>query len=210
MSTKEQSRMIIKLARQGKLDGETGCRLLINEAVKIQLDLDFNEKPFFRSALWEATWRNHEAIAKLLIDKGATVAFADYQGRTPLHEAAYYGHLNLIEYFIEKGHPVNVIDNFGQTPVFRAVEGHRHDVVKALVKHKAATNTLDTHEVTAQHCAAFQGLPAMSDWLLYHGSWKNRFMVDDVSKRKELGKSPRRSMHPEEDPGEAKAEEPAT
>ena len=27
----------------------------------MHIDLDYNERPFFRSALWEATWRNHEA-----------------------------------------------------------------------------------------------------------------------------------------------------
>jgi len=179
--------MIIKFARIGKMEGEGALRQLCNEAVKMQLDLDFNEKPFFRSALWEATWKNQEAICKLLIDKGASVSFADFQGRTPLHEAAYYGHLNLVEYFIEKGHPVDVVDNFGQTPLFRAVEGARHEVVKALVKHNAQTNILDSHEVTVQHCAAFSGSPQMSDWLLYQGSWRNRFIVDDSTKRKAVG-----------------------
>lgn len=175
--------MIIKASRQGRMDGDTGLRCLIIEAMKSQLDLDFNEKPYFRSALWEATWKGNEQIVKLLADKGATVSFADYQGRTPLHEAAYYGHLNLVEYFVEKGHPIDVVDNFGQTPLFRAVDGHRAEVVQSLVKHKAQTNLLDEQSVTVQHCAAFQGEPYLSEWLLYKGAWHNRFMADDVSKR---------------------------
>merc|ERR1712232_1537161 len=167
-------------------------------------------KPFFRSALWEATWRNHESVVKLLVDKGASVAFADYQGRTPLHEAAYYGHLNLVEYFIEKNHPLDVLDNFGQTPLFRAVEGHRHDVVKSLVSRNAQTNILDNDDVTVQHCAAFQGLPQMSDWLLYQGSWKNRFMVDDIAKRKERAVAQKRTEATDAPEEQAKAEDPSS
>lgn len=184
MSTKEQSSRITKFARQGKLEGDGGVRQLLLEGAKMKLDMDFNEKPYFRSALWEATWRGHEAIVKLLMDSGSTISFADYQGRTPLHEAAFYGHLNLVVLFIEKGHPLDVIDNFGQTPIFRAAEGQRHDVVKVLVKAKAQCNIVDTDGVTVQHCAAFTGLPAMSDWLLYQGSWKHRYMSDDHAKRK--------------------------
>lgn len=175
-----------KLARQGKLEGEGGLRGIIPESLKMGCDIDFVEKPFFRTALWEATWRNHEPIVRLLADKGATVSFADYQGRTPLHEACYYGHMNLVEYFLDKGHPINVVDNFGQSPIFRAVDGGRHDVVKYLVEKKAETNLLDTHDVTVGHCAAFTGLPGMSQWLLYEGAWKNRFIDDDTSKRSAL------------------------
>eukprot|EP00448_Togula_jolla_P000869 CAMPEP_0170607496 /NCGR_PEP_ID=MMETSP0224-20130122/21086_1 /TAXON_ID=285029 /ORGANISM="Togula jolla, Strain CCCM 725" /LENGTH=210 /DNA_ID=CAMNT_0010932667 /DNA_START=93 /DNA_END=725 /DNA_ORIENTATION=- len=189
MSTKEQSRTIIRFARQGKLEGDGALRALVNEAVKMQLDLDYSEKPYFRSALWEATWKNHEAIVKLLVDKGASVTFADYQGRTPLHEAAYYGHATLVEYFLEKGHPIDLADNFGQTALFRAVDGGRHDVVEILIKRKASTNQLDGDDVTAQHLAAFKGMPSMSEWLLFHGAYRNRFAVDEASRAPEDSKS---------------------
>eukprot|EP00928_Gymnodinium_smaydae_P088209 TRINITY_DN72325_c0_g1_i1.p1 TRINITY_DN72325_c0_g1~~TRINITY_DN72325_c0_g1_i1.p1 ORF type:complete len:234 (-),score=68.09 TRINITY_DN72325_c0_g1_i1:180-881(-) len=185
MATKEQNRLIIKAARQGRLEGDTGVKATVQEALRMQLDLDFKEKPYYRSALWEATWKNHESIVKYLVEKGASVGLGDYQGRTPLHEAAYYGHVNLVEYFIEKGAPIDEPDIFGQTPVFRAADGNRHDVVELLVKRRAHTNVVDCHDVTVQHCAAFQGLPQMSNWLLYHGAWKNRFMNDDPTKRKD-------------------------
>lgn len=186
MSTKEQSKLIVVMARKGRVDGDPGLRSLLAEAVKMQLDLNFNEKPYFRSALWEATWKNHEAAVKLLAEKGAAVDFKDYQGRTPLHEAAYYGHINLVEFFLDKGHPIDVLDNFNQTPLFRAVEGGRHDVVELLIKRKAQTNLLDGDDVTVQHMAAFQGLPSMSQWLLYKGAWKNRFaMTDECNKPRE-------------------------
>ncbi|CAE7652632.1 Psmd10 [Symbiodinium pilosum] len=87
-------------------------------------------------------------------------------------EAAYYGHLNLVEYFIEKGAPINVLDKFGQTPLFRAVDGGRHEVVKYLVEKKAETNWLDNDQCSVQHCAAFQGFPQLSSWLVYKGAWR--------------------------------------
>lgn len=180
MSTKEQSKLIITLARKGKMEGDQGLRTVVQEAVKMQLDLNFSEKPYFRSALWEATWKNHEAAVKLLVEKGAQIDFKDYQGRTPLHEAAYYGHVNLVEYFLDKGHPIDVVDQFNQTPLFRAVDGCRHDVVEILIRRKAQTNFLDSDEVTVQHCAAFQGMPSMSQWLLYKGAWQNRFAIDEA------------------------------
>merc|ERR1719215_1808214 len=65
--------------------------------------LDYCERPFFRTALWESSWKGHEKIVKLLHEAQASVDAKDYQARTPLHEAAYYGHKNLVEYFLEKG-----------------------------------------------------------------------------------------------------------
>lgn len=152
---------------------------MVIEALKMQIDLDYNEKPYFRTALWEATWKNNEAIVKLLADKGAAIAFADYQGRTPLHEAAFYGHVSLVEYFLDKGHPIDVADIFGQSPIFRAIEGCRHDVVKLLVERKAQTNLLDNDDVNPHHIAAFGGMPQMADWLIYKGAWRNRFSIDE-------------------------------
>lgn len=176
------------MARKGKMEGDVGVKVVLAEAVKMALDLDFNEKPYYRSALWEATWRNHEQIVKLLVEKGAKVDFKDFQDRTPLHEAAYYGHVHLVEYFIERGATINTVDKFGQTPLFRAVDGGRHDCVELLVKRKAETNLLDSMEVSPQHIAAFQGLPAMSEWLLYKGSWKNRFAIEGNPRDRQASK----------------------
>eukprot|EP00913_Durusdinium_trenchii_P025004 g23469.t1 len=138
--------------------------------------------------------------------KGRKGVEEDYQDRTPLHEAAYYGHLNLVEYFVEKGAPINVIDKFGQTPLFRAVDGGRHDVVKYLVEKKAETNWLDNEQCSVQHCAAFQGFPSMSTWLVYKGAWRNRFAIEgmeevvpDLTQGEEEAKRPSTMVRNEEE-----------
>lgn len=175
MGTREQNKKLLTAARQGKLEGETGCKTLVSELIKMACDLDFNEKPFFRPAMWEAAWKNHEPIVKLLVEKGAQVNFQDFEGRTALHEACYYGHQNIVEYLLANKAEIDKEDYNGQTPLFRAVQGGRHDIVSLLVDRGAKTNLLDSDEVTVQHCSAFTGEPQMAWWLFYKGSWKNRY-----------------------------------
>mmetsp|Transcript_40690 Transcript_40690/g.73529 ORF Transcript_40690/g.73529 Transcript_40690/m.73529 type:complete len:209 (+) Transcript_40690:61-687(+) len=182
MATRDDQRRLIKLARVGKIEGDDGFKQKLSELVKAGFlgeQLDFNEKPYFRSALWEATWKNYEVVVKLLVEKKANAELGDYQGRTPLHEAAYYGHVNLVTYFCDIGCKVDPVDNFGQTPLFRAADAGRDEVVELLVNRKAQTNMLDHDSVTVQHCAAFKGMPDMSKWLLYKGAWRNRFSMEE-------------------------------
>merc|ERR1712032_290300 len=158
--------------------------------VEWNLSLDFTEEPYFRTALWEATWKNHEEIVKLLAARGANIAAADYQGRTPLHEAAYYGHLNLVDFFVSRGHPLDCVDNFGQTPLFRATEAGRTEVARYLVERGAKLNGLDSDNVTAQHVAAFNGMPDLSDYLFFKGAFRNRCsLVDDLDRKRREGSS---------------------
>lgn len=107
-----------------------------------QQDLDFCESPFSRTAIWEATWRGHKDIVRLLADKKACISWADYQGRTPLHEAAYYGNCGLVEFLLERGHPIDCTDVFGHTPLFRAVEGGRNLIVERLVEKRASISLI--------------------------------------------------------------------
>jgi len=190
------------------MDGDDGFRAKLNELNRAGISgpghdygLDWSDSPFFRPALWQATWKNHEGIIKLLVEKGATIAWADYQGRTPLHEAAFYGYTNLIEYFIEKGHPIDPLDNFGHTPLFRAVDAGNDNIVELLIERKAQINFLDSDGVTLQHIAGFNGRPDMSERLLYQGAWKNRFAMEE----KPPAIAARSSASVANDPGVVKA-----
>jgi len=156
-------------------------RMLLEEMIEYKVTLDYCEKPFLRTALWEASWKNHEDVVRVLAAKGANIAAADYQGRTPLHEAAYYGHLSLVEFLIDRGHAVDCVDKFGQTPLFRASEAGRTDVVSLLVQRGANTNLVDADRLTVQHVAGFRGLSSMADYLLFNGAYRNRFSLDDDS-----------------------------
>eukprot|EP00913_Durusdinium_trenchii_P002052 g1895.t1 len=91
-----EKKELLQAARKGKV--EEGKQLIQSlvlagfQGPGKDEGMDFCEKPYFRSALWEATWKNCEPIVKLLLEKGATIDYADYQGRTPLHEA---GHMTM-------------------------------------------------------------------------------------------------------------------
>jgi len=156
-------------------------RELLSEVGNLGLSLDFCEKPYHRTALWEATWKNHEGIVKLLATKGANIAAPDFQGGTPLHEAAYYGHSNLVDFFIDKGHSINCVDSFGQTPLFRASEAGRGEVCKILLERGANANLVDNDKCTAQHLSAFQGRPRLAEYLRFNGAFRNRY-GDEFSK----------------------------
>lgn len=151
----------------------------VDQALSQGGDLNYCEGPFRRTALWEAAWKNHQAVVRLLAAKGANIAVADYQGRTPLHEAAFYGHVGMLELLLEKGHPLECADVFGQTPLLRAVEGGRHEAVRFLVEHGAYANQLDADGVTAQHIAAFRGTPVLSAFLLHSGAYKHRWTIGE-------------------------------
>jgi ankyrin repeat protein len=168
--------------------GDKSASVHLKELVKAGVsgeDLDYCEKPYFRSAIWEATWKASsiaacEALIKDLATAGANIAHADYQGRTPLHEAAYYGHLELVKYMVEKSpQTMDAKDEFGQTPLFRAVEAGRHEVVAYLEGKGAECNLTDKDKCNPAHQAAFKGMPDMAHWLLYHGAWKNRFAIEE-------------------------------
>ena len=51
---------------------------------------------YLRTAIFEATGRNNEAIVRDLINQGAQCDLPDAQGRSALHQAAYFGHMNMV------------------------------------------------------------------------------------------------------------------
>jgi len=73
----EAKRRMVKLARQGKTEGEGGLRMVLTDMHRLGFTgefLDFSEKPYFRSALWEASWRNQEVAVKLLLEPPPVLA----------------------------------------------------------------------------------------------------------------------------------------
>merc|ERR1719254_110579 len=94
--------------------------------------------------------------------------------------------MNLVKWLIEQKHEVDCQDHLGQTPLFLAVDNNRVDVISHLVSCKAELNLLDSDNVTVQHLAGFQGLENNSDWLMYHGAWKNRFSVEQSGPPKKI------------------------
>ncbi|HTY48262.1 MAG TPA: ankyrin repeat domain-containing protein, partial [Steroidobacteraceae bacterium] len=64
----------------------------------------------------------HEAVAKLLLEKGAELETKDVYGRTPLLYAAKSGHEAVAKLLLEKGANPNTWDWWGRTPLYVAVD----------------------------------------------------------------------------------------
>ncbi|KAH8686136.1 ankyrin repeat-containing domain protein [Tricladium varicosporioides] len=73
------------------------------------------------------------AVAKLLIDRGATVDAKDMSEATPLAVAALYGKLELVELLMNHGAVLDAIDSRGETALYNASLRNHSSVVAALV-----------------------------------------------------------------------------
>jgi ankyrin repeat protein len=83
-------------------------------------------------ALCIAAQQGNTAKAEYWVDRGADVAGADYDKRTPLHIAAADGHIKLVKFLVRKGANVNAEDRFGGTPMSDAIRGRHYDIMNYL------------------------------------------------------------------------------
>lgn len=91
-----------------------------------------------RTPLSWAAEQGHEAVARLLLDKGATVDAADTKsGQTPLSWAAKGGHHVVVRFLLNKGAEIDARNKYGQTPLWCAAR-NKHDTVVRLLLDKGA------------------------------------------------------------------------
>lgn len=178
--TSEQSRKLVQAAHKGTMDTDLGVKFLVTELIRFGVDLDWNEKPFHRSALFEAVLCNQEPVLKFLAEKGCDVNKRDYRHRTPLQEAASFGYDKIVDALLERKADVMAKDTSGRTALFCAVQNRRGYIAKALLLHKCDPNVVDKDGLTVGHLAAFQGESAQTWWLYCQGARKNRFALEDT------------------------------
>ncbi|KAK5214907.1 hypothetical protein LTR72_011997, partial [Exophiala xenobiotica] len=85
----------------------------------------------------------HEAVVRLLVEKGAKLESQDKYNRTPLSWAAEKGHGAVVRLLVEKGADLEPKDNSGRTPLSWAADRGHEEVVRLLVEKGADLNPKD-------------------------------------------------------------------
>lgn len=84
-----------------------------------------------------ASHYGNEAVANLLIQKGADVNYSAKHNITPLHVAAKWGKLNMVQLLIEKGANIESKTRDGLTPLHCAARSGHEQVVDMLLERGA-------------------------------------------------------------------------
>lgn len=126
-----------------------------------------------RTPLSWAAERRHEAVVKLVLEKGAELKTRDkIHDRTPLLWAAVFGHVAVVELLLEKAAEIETRDKFlGGTPLLRASGNGHVAIVELLLGKGAEIETRDTIiGQTPLSIAAERGHLAVLKLLLERGS----------------------------------------
>jgi ankyrin repeat protein len=83
------------------------------------------------------------AVAKLLIEKGASVDARDFYSQTPLHYAVQCSSCDVVELLLKKGADVNAKDHGLSTPLHEAVRSAQIEMAKLLISKGADLNAKD-------------------------------------------------------------------
>jgi hypothetical protein len=106
-----------------------------------QKSASWNESPAGNvTHLMIASYYGHNAVVKLLLDKGAETEAKDVCGCTPLLWAAHNGHKIVVKLLLDKGADVEAKNGYGRTPLWMAANSGRmspnHDFDHALQNYK--------------------------------------------------------------------------
>jgi ankyrin repeat protein len=95
----------------------------------------------------------HEALARVLIERGAHANSAGSNGYTTLHAAANNGMVALMELLLQKGVPITAQTAQGYTPLHSAIHGNKIESARLLIKHGALVDAVDFFDGTPLHHA---------------------------------------------------------
>ena len=93
--------------------------------------------PSGRTSLFWAAESEHEAIVRLLLDKGADIEARDSSGRTSLLHVAQHGPETIVRLLLDRGADIEAKDAIGNTPLSEAA-WHNHEAIVRLLLDRGA------------------------------------------------------------------------
>jgi len=129
----------------------------------IERDIQLKDE-FHRTPLSWAAENGHEAVVRLLVERGDVDNNAkDSYGQTPLSYAAGNGHEAVVRLLVERDDAdINAKDNYGRTPLLLAAQDGHEAVVRLLVERgDVDTNAKDSFGRTPLLLAAENGHEAV-------------------------------------------------
>ena len=142
-------------------------------------DVYIDEKKKTHNLLMDSVLVSNVDFAKLLIEKGAYVDFADDEGVTILTQAAYMGLDDVVRELINKGADTTIANKEGIDPLIAAAsEGHNTCLEMILATKKANVNAKDKDGTNALMAAAVRGHHTTIDLLIANGADVNAQNVD--------------------------------
>lgn len=124
------------------------------------------------TALHRAVRGNHEAVVRVLLERGADLSLCTNWLETPLHHAANWAYETVLGLLIEKGADISAQNTQGRTPLHGAAsrKGDPEAVVRFLLDKGADHSALDESGETVLHSAVSAGNEAVVKTLLEKGA----------------------------------------
>ncbi len=120
--------------------------------------------------LFSAAGKECEALARQLLDDGASLEARDRSGNMPLAIAAKNGHAGVVSLFLERKAPVDARNVAASTALFMAVEEERVTAAEILLNAGADPNIAGRSGITPVGAAAYTGNSALVAMLLNKGA----------------------------------------
>ncbi|KAJ5936883.1 hypothetical protein N7466_003333 [Penicillium verhagenii] len=111
-------------------------------------DLEYDETLDGQTPLSWAAMRGHEAVVRLLLEKGASLESKDRNDQTSLLCAASRGDEAVVRLLLEKGAELESIDNYNRTPLSHAVSYGHEAVARLLLEKGASLESKDRNDQT--------------------------------------------------------------
>jgi ankyrin repeat protein len=148
-----------------------GLQRITTALLRNGYDADVKDS-YGRTPLSWAAGNGHEAVVKLLLEKGVELETKDKSnyGQTPLSWAAGNGHEAAVKLLLEKGAELETKSNDGQTPLSYAAWNGHEAVVKLLLEKGAELETESNYGWTPLLWATGSGHEAVVKLLLEKGA----------------------------------------